>query len=77
MIVAEIDKNQGEKFRVTLDRFKGTAVVDLRTFYVAAGGALKPTPKGLSTSVRHLPAIVEALQLALDRAREAGMLHDG
>lgn len=76
IVVAEFQKNERESFRITLDRFKGTAVIDVRVFY-RAGDALRPSRSGLSTSVRHLPAIVDALQEALTRARDAGLLADG
>ena len=75
VIVAEIPKNQAEAFRVTLNSFKGSTVIDIRTFF-RNGDELKPTRSGLSTSVRHLPALAAAMTEALARARSMGLVEE-
>jgi Transcriptional Coactivator p15 (PC4) len=75
LVVAEIEKNARERFRVTIDSFKGTNVIDLRTFFVD-GENVRPTRSGLATSIRHLPALAKAMNDALDRARELGLVRE-
>ena len=63
-----------EMIRVRLDVFNGRDVVDVRTWYRSAEGEMKPGRSGLTLSVRHLPALAQALTRALVKARELGLL---
>ena len=51
---------------VRLDIFKGQPIVDLRTWYEGDDGKLLPGRGGLTVSIRHLPALSEAIRKALD-----------
>ena len=68
IIVAEWRKNSRETLRVRLDSFKGQAVFDCRAWYAGDDGTLKPGKGGLTVSVRHLPALAEAIAKALELA---------
>ena len=73
--VADIRKNEGERIRVTLDEFHGVPIVDVRQWYFSRDDAEpRPTKKGLSVAIRHLPALAKAMQDALDRARSEGLV---
>lgn len=74
LIVAEFPRNQrGEVIRIALDDYKGTATVDTRVWYLD-GATLKPGKQGITTAVANLPALAAGLKLALDRAREMGLV---
>lgn len=71
--VAAIQKNAREELHVSLTEYKGHDLFDVRVF-ADTGEKLVATRKGITASVDHLPAIVEALQRAMTEARAAGLL---
>jgi hypothetical protein len=72
--VARFWKNRrGEAIIVRLSTYEGYNLVDLRAWYTAQGGELKPS-KGLACSVRHLPELAAAVNKALTKARELGLV---
>ena len=74
LLIASIPKGDGE-VRITLDRFKGTPTVDLRTFEpFTMATALMPTRKGVTLGIAKLPALARALADAEAKARELGLL---
>jgi hypothetical protein len=66
IIVASWPKNTRETLVVRLDIFKGQPIIDVRTWYGGEDGKLMPGRGGLTVSIRHLPALVEAIRRALD-----------
>jgi hypothetical protein len=72
-VVADIPKNQRETIRVELDEYEGNQLVATRVWY-SDDGELKPTRKGLSIAIKHLPAIRAALEQAEKVARAEGLL---
>jgi len=73
-IIRDIEKNSREVVRVELDEFQGRQLVGARVWYTDKVGELKPTPKGLTLDVKHLPALRQAFVEAERQAREAGLL---
>jgi hypothetical protein len=65
-IVASWPKNTRETLVVRLDIYRGQPIVDLRTWYGGDNGKLLPGRGGLTVSVRHLPALAEAIRKALE-----------
>jgi hypothetical protein len=59
-----------------MSAYEGHDIVDLRTWFTAADGALR-SGKGLACSVRHLPELTSALNEALAKARELGLVGAG
>ena len=59
----EWPRNNREDVRVRLDLFKGRVIVDCRTWWRDEAGELRPGRGGLTLSVRHLPALAEALDM--------------
>jgi hypothetical protein len=72
-IIADLRKNARETLRIELDEFQGRQLISARTWYDDRG-TLKPTPKGLSVEIRHLPDLRRALELAERIAQAAGLL---
>ena len=74
ILIAEWRKNARESVRVTLDQFNGIDLIAQRVFYEHAPGETRPSRKGLSLSVKHLPQLLESLRLAEAKARELGLI---
>jgi hypothetical protein len=69
----EFRKNAIEVVRANLSTFRGHELADLRVYYEADDGSLRPTKKGLCVGIDLLPelrAAVEALEVA---ARKRGL----
>ena len=74
-VVGQFEKNAREEIRVQLREFKGYQLLDIRTFYFAGeGGEPKPSPKGISISVRLFPELKESILEAERVLKEAGLL---
>jgi hypothetical protein len=66
---------QHDAIVVELATFEGRNLVDVRT-NVMSRGRLVPTPKGISIAVLRLPELAMAINRALARARELGLIPD-
>ncbi len=73
-VVAAWPRNARETVQVTLDIFKGVAVVDVRSWYPAPGGELRPSRSGVTLGAHHLPMLADALARALAEAKARAML---
>ena len=74
--VAEWRRNSRETIRVQLDEYQGCATIDVRSWYAADDGELRPGRSGITLSVRHLPKLADAVGQALAAAREHRLLND-
>lgn len=63
-LVATIPKNSREKIRVSRDEYNGHDLINLRIFYDAGEGDMRPSKKGLAFKVSILPEMMEALDFA-------------
>jgi transcriptional coactivator p15 (PC4) len=73
-VIAVIPKNnRGETIRVALREFKGAQLADIRVMVDGEDGKAIFTQKGVAVPIRRLPAVIEALQAALDTARRQGL----
>jgi Transcriptional Coactivator p15 (PC4) len=59
---------------VTLSTFEGRNLVDLRQHFMNKEGKLQPTQKGVAMVVLRLPDLAKAVNAALSKARELGLL---
>jgi hypothetical protein len=75
IIVAEWPKNRRETLRVRLDSYQGQAVICARAWYAGSDGTLKAGRGGLTVSIRHLPALANALAKAVETANAAGLIN--
>jgi len=76
-IIADISKNWRETVRVELDEYNDVQLVSARVWFAGENNELKPTRKGLSVAVKHLPALAAAFADAEREARAAGLLAGG
>jgi transcriptional coactivator p15 (PC4) len=75
--IAKFWKNRkGEAVIVTLKDFDGRTIVDIRTHFTTKDGKFQPTGKGLALMVLRLPELAAAVNKALAKAREIGLLDD-
>ena len=74
IVIAELGKNAREVIRVSLAAFKGTSILNLWCYYRDPAGNLRPGKGGIAVSLRHLPALAEAMAMALQTARDSGRL---
>jgi hypothetical protein len=61
---------------VTLSTFEGRNLVDLRQHFMNKEGKLQPTQKGVAMVVLRLPDLAKAVNAALSKARELGLIDD-
>lgn len=75
LLVAEWPRNARETIRVRLDAYRGTAVVDVRSWFIdAASGEMRPGRDAVTLAVRHLPDLAAALVDAHDACCRLGLL---
>jgi hypothetical protein len=70
MIIAEIEKNQKEIIRVSIEEFRGSRFIDCRVYFEFEDGEWRPTKKGIALSGECLADVIKALEKAgrvLDR----------
>jgi Transcriptional Coactivator p15 (PC4) len=70
--------NGREVIRAEISAFNGRQIINVRRWYRAEDGSIRPTKKGLACAIRHLPALAALLADTLERARTSGLLpNDG
>ena len=75
VVVGQFFKNRRkEHVRLTLRRFEGRAIADLRQFFITADGFSQPTTKGIAVVVARLPDLATIVNRAVKRAVELGLL---
>jgi hypothetical protein len=76
IVIATLLKNTREQVRVSLDRYQGHEVIDLRVVVELnrETGAMMPTKKGISLRIEQLPDLITGLRKALLEAQRRGML---
>ncbi|KEJ94159.1 Transcriptional Coactivator p15 (PC4) [Pseudosulfitobacter pseudonitzschiae] len=67
--MADIVKNSREIIRVTRDDFKGHDMVNVRVFFDAGGGEMKPGKQGVAFRAALLPDMLNALQSFVTEAQ--------
>lgn len=73
-VVATIPNGRrGEELRVYLSFYKGRPYFGMRTWYEDQAGDMKPG-KGVNTKLELLPAIAEAVNAALAKAKADGLI---
>lgn len=69
--VARIDKARGDQVHVALARFKGHTYADLRQFYDAGEGAMRPTGKGVTVPLAALDDLRDGIERLIALRDEA------
>jgi hypothetical protein len=73
-IIAEWQVNRRERVRVSIERFDGTWLINIRRWFEADDGSIRPGKRGIALGVKHLPQLAEAIGDALASARERGLI---
>jgi hypothetical protein len=74
LIVAEWPLHRRERLRVSIEEFKGARLISVRKWFEADDGSWRPTSRGISLSIRHLPQLLEAIDNAHAIALERGLI---
>ena len=80
LIVAEWPINKRESARISIELYNGVWLVNLRKWFKADDGEMRPGKSGIALNVKHLPRLTEAATKALTIARERGLIaadHEG
>jgi hypothetical protein len=72
--VATIKKNSREEIRISLDVFNGHRLFNMRVFFEAEDGAMRPGKNGLAFKVEKLEEFAEAVTTGLMTAKSKGFL---
>lgn len=67
MLLCEIEKNQKERIRVSIEEFRGTRFIDCRVYFEGEDGEWRPTKKGIALNCDSIDEVIEALQKARKR----------
>jgi hypothetical protein len=76
-VIDEWPLNGRERLRVTLELYRGVWLINLRKWFEADDGGLRPSKRGIAVSIRHLPQLAEAITHAVSIARHRGMIEAG
>jgi hypothetical protein len=68
---------RGESIRVQFSEFKGRSLVDVRKYFTAPDGTMRPTKKGFSIAIARLPELARAFRKAIRKAGELGLIDVG
>jgi hypothetical protein len=75
IIVARFWRNRrGEAIAVSIEPYEGRVLVHVRQYFTDKAGTLAPTKKGICIDVLRLPELAAAVNKALVRARELGLI---
>lgn len=71
--ISEFKKNRnGDLVRLILKSYEGTPIVDLRTWFFDEG--IRKPGKGFTSHIKHLPNLAAAMNEALAKATELGLI---
>jgi Transcriptional Coactivator p15 (PC4) len=74
IVISEWLRNGHDVIRITLDRFNGREVIDIRCWFRDGEGGLRPSRSGMTLAIRHLPLLARGLTEAHGRARVLGLV---
>jgi hypothetical protein len=73
-VIDEWPLNGSERLRVTIELYRGVWLINLRKWFEADDGELRPSKRGIAVSTRHLPQLAEAITQAVSIARDHGLI---
>jgi hypothetical protein len=76
IIVAEWPVNRGDHVRVSIEQFNGTWLINIRKWFEADDGAMRPAKQGIALSIKHLPQLAKATSQALSVAEERQLISE-
>ena len=63
-LIAELDKNQKEKIRISIEEYRRSRFVDCRVYWEDQEGQWRPSKKGIALNGGCLNEVINALQKA-------------
>ena len=63
-LIAELEKNQKEKIRISIEEYRGARFVDCRVYWEDDQGEWKPSKKGIALNDECINEVINALQKA-------------
>jgi hypothetical protein len=63
-VVAEWPINKRETVRLSIEKYNGVWLINLRKWFDADDGEMRPGKHGIALSVKHLPRLAEAISAA-------------
>ncbi len=63
-LIAELEKNQKERIRISIEEYRGSRFVDCRVYWEDQEGQWKPSKKGIALNGECLDGVIDALQKA-------------
>ena len=63
-MVFEVQKNSRERIRISVGEYKGKQRIDVRVWYVDAGGEYQPSRNGISLRPDQATPIIQGIALA-------------
>jgi hypothetical protein len=73
-VVAEWPCGRGDRLRISLEYYREQWLFNVRRWYEADDGELRPGKRGFAIALKHLPQIAAATAKALELSRERGLL---
>lgn len=73
-LIATIRKNSREELRITLSSWRDNDLINLRVWYDAGGGEMRPGKSGFALKVELLRDLAGAIGRALETARADGLV---
>ena len=75
IVIAEWPRNNRELVRISLDHFNNSCfTIDVRSRWRDSDGSFKPSSRGLTLAVKHIPKLASGLCDALQRAETLGLI---
>jgi Transcriptional Coactivator p15 (PC4) len=63
-IIAEWAVNRRERVRVSIEQYNGTWLINVRKWFEADDGTVRPGKQGIALGIKHLPQLAEAMTQA-------------
>jgi hypothetical protein len=73
-LIASIGKNRSEVIRVSLSEYNGHDLANLRVWFTADDGDMRPSKAGIAFRLEKLPAVIQALNDLEAEARRLGLI---
>jgi hypothetical protein len=73
-IIAEWQLNRHDRLRVSIEEYHGFPLLNVRKWFEAEDGSIRPGKRGISLAVAHLPQLAESIVKAAAVARAVGLI---
>lgn len=71
------NRRRNESLHVSLSEYEGHCLINVRIYATGTDGIDRPTPKGVAIGIGKLPELAKAINSALAKAQEIGLLKNG